>query len=521
MMALPLQNNYEQFYDFKKDEELLDNLAMCVKNTKLFCKTFFPETFDLPFSTLHDKIFDLLDNSDCNYKVIAAPRGIGKTSVARAVCARNILFRLSHFIPYVSKSETMAMMQSENIKNELRYNQVIRKLFGDIKTSDYVDDDPQFSKHSWITFQTIVMPRGNMQQLRGLNWLGFRPDNPVFDDLEDDEEVENDDLRLKLRRLFFSSHIKCVPQHHRKWQIVYIDTIKHEDALITHLLNAPEWESLELSICDDNYKTLAPDFKPQIVLDQEVEEHRNKKMMDIFAREYMAKPISREDAAFQQDMFHYYKETDKEFVERVNGGRIETVVIVDPAKTAKMHNAESGIAVWGVDTESNALYLRECRGEHHHPDELIADALDTCVRYHARVLGFEKTGLGEFGTFPVLNEISRRGMVIEPVFLEARSGKGEFSGLGGGKKGRVAAMIGFYRQGLVFHNEANCAPYELQLLSFPRPKRWDMIDAAAYIIEMLEKGLRYFEPKEVYEEVSEDEYADLMNEPAEDDWRLV
>ena len=38
---------------------------------------------------------------------------------------------------------------------------------------------------------------------------------------------------------------------------------------------------------------------------------------------------------------------------------------------------------------------------------------------------------------------------------------------------------------------------------------------------MIEKGLRYFEPKDVYEEVGEDEYADLMNEPAEDDWRLV
>jgi len=495
---------------------------MCVGNTKLFCKTFFPDTFDIPFSSLHDQIFDLIDNSDCNYKVVEAPRGIGKTSIARALAAKNILFRLSHFIPYVSKSETMAMMQTENLKNELRYSPIIRKLFGDLKTVDYSGDDPQFSKKGWISYQTLIMPRGNKQQLRGLNWMSFRCDLPIFDDLEDDEEVQNEELRAKLMELFFSSHIKCVPQHHRKWQIFYIDTLKHEDSIMAHLLEAPEWESLRLSICDDDFKTLAPNFKPQIILDRELKEHRDKKMMDVFAREYMGQATSKEDAAFKEEMFHYYNETDKGFLERVNDGYIETVVIVDPAKTAKMYNAESGIVVWGVDTEKNTFYLREARGEHFHPDELIADALNTCTRYRARVLGFEKTGLGEFGTFPLLNEISRRGLIIEPVFLEARSGKGEFSGVGGGKKGRVASMIGFYRQGLVFHNEANCLPYEMQLLAFPRPKRWDMIDAAAYIIELLEKGLRYFEPKDECDNVSEEEFAELMVEGSEeDDWRTI
>ena len=56
-------------------------------------------------------------------------------------------------------------------------------------------------------------------------------------------------------------------------------------------------------------------------------------------------------------------------------------------------------------------------------------------------------------------------------------------------------MIPFYRQGLVWHNSANCGPYEQQLMGFPKSKFWDMMDAAAYIIEILEMGLRYFEPK--------------------------
>ena len=121
----------------------------------------------------------------------------------------------------------------------------------------------------------------------------------------------------------------------------------------------------------------------------------------------------------------------------------------------------------------------------------------------------------------------RRGLNFELLELKARSGKGEFSGLGGGKKGRISALIPFYRQGLVYHNKVGCAGYEAQLLSFPKSKKWDIMDAAAYIVEILEMGLRYFLPKE-YEYESEydieQEYAILENEyndPAINDWRVV
>jgi hypothetical protein len=33
---------------------------------------------------------------------------------------------------------------------------------------------------------------------------------------------------------------------------------------------------------------------------------------------------------------------------------------------------------------------------------------------------------------------------------------------------------------------------EQQLLSYPKSKRWDVMDAFAYVIEILEMGLRYF-----------------------------
>ena len=250
-------------------------------------------------------------------KVIAAPRGIGKTSVARAIGSKRMLFRDIHFLPYISKSEGHAMLQTENMKREMLSNDMIRKVFGSIKISDSPRDIPEeFSKKSWVALgSTIVVPRGSGQQVRGLNWVKYRPDYMIIDDLEDDDTIDNERIRQDRRIWYFGSVEKAVPQYPGvHWEILYIDTIKHEDALIVELLEDDDYESLTLSVCDDDYKTNDPVFAPQIRLDKEINRHREQGTLDLFARERMSVPVSKEDAAFKPDMFQYYNETDEKFI---------------------------------------------------------------------------------------------------------------------------------------------------------------------------------------------------------------
>jgi hypothetical protein len=111
----------------------------------------------------------------------------------------------------------------------------------------------------------------------------------------------------------------------------------------------------------------------------------------------------------------------------------------------------------------------------------------------------------------------RRGKFYDLIELKAR----------GSKEDRIAALIPFYRMGFIFHNKTCCAPLEAQLLSYPRSKKWDIMDALAYVVEMLELGERYFVPNdEIFEDKEEDierEYAELEreNEPAMSGWRAV
>ena len=486
-------NNFHPGY-LTKDSELQDILMYAYTDTKLFAKVFFPEIFDLPFSYLHDQIFELIDSDDPKI-VIAAPRALGKTSICRTYAAKKIVYQDTHFLTYISNSATSAEMQTENIKQALRGTKQIKDLFGDIKESMYSSGEESFSRKAWIANgYTMILPRGSGQQIRGLNWIRFRPDIFIFDDLEDTETLDNEVIRMKRKVWFYGDAIKAKPTGDKRYKIIYIDTVKHEDSLIEELLSADDWTGIRLSICDDKYKTNAPEFFSQKELDDELKSHRKKHIMDVFARERMSQPISKEVASFKAAYFQYYTEADEDWNKNLKD--IESVTIYDPSKSkGNPANAQTGIVTWGVNTRTNALYLRSARGEYLHPEEQYEEVFKEALHYNSRVIGIEVTGLNEFITFPFKNEMHRRGYNFEIIELKARKGEGIYSGVGGGKKARIAAMIPFYRQGLVWHNSANCGPYEQQLMGFPKSKFWDMMDAAAYIIEILEMGLRYFEPK--------------------------
>ena len=187
--------------------DIKDVLALCYQNIGVFCKTLLPEAFNTPWSTLHVQMLNAL-NSGHQKICIAAPRGLGKTSLARALVEKSILFRDYEFIPYISNSETIATMQTENIKRELLSNREIRRIFGSVQiNADDPELDDSFSKQSWVAFgSTLVMPRGAGQQVRGLLYKNFRPQLIVVDDLEKKEELENPENRRKLKEWFYSTY---------------------------------------------------------------------------------------------------------------------------------------------------------------------------------------------------------------------------------------------------------------------------------------------------------------------------
>jgi len=512
------------------DDQTKDILDLCAVSTRMTAKTFFPERFYLPFAEqIHEEIFKLIDGPDQKV-AIAAPRGWGKTSVVGlALMARWILFRHAGFICYINKSHDAASLQTENLRREMVTNRAVRHFFGDFKQRDVnkSEFDEVFSKKAWVAFDTLIWPRGAGQQVRGVLFKNDRPGLIVIDDLEDPDRIENDDIRKGWYEWLYADVIKAVPRigpHVKDYKIVYIDTLKHEDSVLQKLLESPEWKSVRLEACDDDFKSTAPDFMSDEEIMKEWNEHVAAGQTDVFFRELRNLPISTKDAAFRQDYFKYYnlplehrkaeddlQKTDADIQQDRN---IETVVLLDPAKTVKIHSAESAIIGVGIDLNNARLYIRDAISEKMYPDEIYDAMFGMGIRLDAKVLGIEETSLNEFIKQPIKNEMFRRGSFFELIWLKARGGMK--------KELRVKELVPYYRGGYIYHN-ASCvtmAKLEQQLLMFPRSRLWDLMDCLAYIIEMLELGERYFSPKEDPGDV-EAEYKELEYDEPISNWRYA
>ena len=509
----PLQNTPDL------DEEARKTLARCSWDLKYCGKTLFPDIFEAPFSGLHNQVFDLIGDVPQNRGrkiAIQAPRGIGKTSIAQLIAKQAILYRSFEFVCYIQNSATLAEMQTENIKRSLISNQMVRNLFGSIKISDAESAglDESFSKSAWVAYgKTLVLPRGSGQQVRGLNWSSKRPQLIIIDDLEDKDECRNEEIRGKQKDWLLSDVLKSVNKYVDDWIVIYIDTLKHEDSVLQMLLDSSDWESISLAICDGNYKSYDLNYMTDAEIAIEVEAHREKGKLDVFYMEYMGIPVSTEDAVFKPDYFKYYDE-----VEIKDSKDIENIVILDPAKTVKIHSAESAILGLGIDRANHRIYVRDVVHRKMYPDQIYQELFEMADRLGASVVGVEITSLEEFIKQPLINEMMRRGRFYEFVWLKARGGQN----LQKGKEGRVAALAPFYRQGFIYHNKTCCADLEGQLLAFPKPRLWDIIDGLAYIVEMMELGGRYFQPPEEFED-PEEEYAELEDgyDPVVEDWRMI
>ena len=481
--------------------ELQETLIECRESTESFCQILMPKLFTRPFSPKLGRIIcDAIDDDSHKHTLILAPRGIGKSTIVQAACIRRALFKKSSYIVNVSASGTMAEQQSENIKDMLLTNDAIKELWGDQQSNEWAIE-------RWtMKNKCHFFPRGYGQQLHGMNHRGNRPDLFIIDDVEDPFHMDSDDYRAKVSRWFWQSLYGCLDQSRDDWRIVIIGTMSHQDCILARIMKdekqlaaegkPPAWNVVHLALCDEAFNSTDENYMGTEAVKAMADKFRRAGELDSFYRQYMNIPIADENKIFRDEHFKYYDEHDLPKT-------LEHFVIMDPAKTAKLTSADTAIVGVSFDYSSGYYYIRDIVHGKMHPDEMHARAIEMAMRLKAWGIGVEITGLNEHVTSPLKNEIIRRtGGKLKVIELHAR----------GKKEDRIKHSLGaLYRQGLVFHNKANSAVLENQLRFFPNSDLIDVADAVSYISEIIEKGDRYFDPKETAEEIAKD-YEDLNSE---------
>lgn len=178
--------------------------------------------------------------SDEKQCCVIAPRDHAKsTGLTFDYMLAELLFRRSRYAILIGSTEDKAAEQLSNISEELETNEPLREQFGirgfEAQTKTEIicvfDDGHRFR----------ILARGAEQKIRGAMWGGMRPDLIVADDMEDDEQVENKDRRLKFRKWFFRAAKQALSKRGR---IRVHGTILHDDSLLSRLRKNKVWKVL-------------------------------------------------------------------------------------------------------------------------------------------------------------------------------------------------------------------------------------------------------------------------------------
>lgn len=143
-------------------------------------------------------------------------------------------------------------------------------------------------------------------KIRGKNFLSYRPDFIIVDDIENDEQVESKAQRDKLER-WFKKAIMKLPARKKRYRLFVVGTVLHNDSLLMRLSKRNDFVfynfPLVLQFPHDMGNTDAINLDGLILDDPEIDEMEV--MMeyvedkDSFMSEFQNQPISKEGLLFE------------------------------------------------------------------------------------------------------------------------------------------------------------------------------------------------------------------------------
>jgi len=483
-------------------EMSLQNMQLCSRESGTFFRFSNPKS--RPLTWMHRAITNAVDAIGLDgsplYKriVICGPRGLGKTSlVLKGTGCQRTAFQRMSFAVYMTADFNLASRKTHGLRQFFKGSQWVHENFGQPVTRDDVSgirlhdsdkaftirfpsDNPEYQGTAWI-------PRGLTQSVRGIG-DDDRIQFLLVDDIDNPRKFRSELSMAQIQEIFFADTLPAIDEHYENTQVIYCGTMSHDDCIAAKLKDMPGWKSVWLSMCDDNFKTVCPEWYSQEFVDQKIAEFKSIGRMDIFYREYMGKPGYGIDQPFKEEMFRQYD------------GKVEgaAYVIIDPAKK---RDGASETAIGLEIVNGRGIFVEEADSEHWGYNEWQYKVLQKIQR-NGRVakVYIEDDGGNEQLTEPLRNFLSSHGCGIDVEPLRSRTGKEDNAGVSGSKDARILSLVLPYTEGRIHHKRGMCAKLEQRLLDY-RPgmaavkgKPIDIIDMHGYIHQVMKKEGLSFAP---------------------------
>lgn len=315
-----------------------------------FAGTFLSPLYDdaKPTPEFHREAWALYSGDDA-FCAVAAPRGHAKsTALTHDYTLATALFRIEDYMILVSSNEEMAIEHLGDITREVTENEELIDHFGIVKLETAAKTDIIINFRDG--HQCRIIARGSGQKMRGRKWKGKRPGLIVCDDLEDDEQVENIDRRVKFRRWFYRA---LLPAMRRGGKARLHGTILHEDSLLARLMKDPSWQTLFYR-AHKGFDDFSEILWPEQFTEKELKRIR-KSFVDQFdaagySQEYLNDPFDNSEAYLKREDFVAMEALDYETDKRIAVG-------VDFAISKKDKANRTSFTIGGQDALNTLHYI--------------------------------------------------------------------------------------------------------------------------------------------------------------------
>lgn len=285
-------------------------MKLTAELVEAFAGMFLSQRYDEPQPTpdFHREVWELYCSGE-KQAMAVAPRDHAKsTAFTFDYTLAELMFRTSDYVIVVGSTEDNAAELIGNIADELHENEALAAEFGpfEFQTASKTDVIVRFADGHRFR----LLARGAEQRIRGKMWNGKRPNLIVCDDMEDDEQVENKDRRIKFRKWFFRAAKQALSQ---SGKIRVHGTILHEDSLLSRLRKNSVWKSLFYKAhasFDDFSDILWPQRWTEAKLRERQKEFIEDQDSGGYSQEFLNDPMDSDEAYLRKDDFLPMKEED-------------------------------------------------------------------------------------------------------------------------------------------------------------------------------------------------------------------
>lgn len=174
------------------------------------------------------------------HAVTAAPRGVAKTTTAKAIILHDIAYVLERCILIISAEQSLAVNINDDIRNMIMDKDAeFWRLYGPFKI---IGEKKEYGIYRDGYPPIGMAARSFGSAVRGFNFKSIRPTKILLDDCESPKLVRNPEQRRYNWDFLHKDVLKAGQNPQKSVYVYWNGTNLHPDSTIANLLKAPGWK---------------------------------------------------------------------------------------------------------------------------------------------------------------------------------------------------------------------------------------------------------------------------------------